>query len=118
LALCCQSGLDATADERPKRIERVEIASYITALGGALYQRVDRSLDLTAGTFIQLRGASNQRIHRRGDDLLGRNVVNEQQPAGSQRFPGVAWPQRSRALRPLAFPPQSDKPPREEHRVG
>jgi len=76
------------AYERPKRIERVEIASYITALDGALCQRVDRSLDLTAGAFLQLRGASNQRIQRRGDDLLGRNVVDEQQHPGSQRFQG------------------------------
>jgi hypothetical protein len=74
------------ADERPKQIEWVEIASYITGLDGVLCQRVNRSLDLTAGTFIQLRGASNQRVQRRSDDLLGRNVVNEQQHPGSQRF--------------------------------
>jgi hypothetical protein len=74
------------ADERPKQIERVEIASYITALDCALCQRVNRSPDLTAGTFIQLQGASNQRIQRRGDDPLGRNVVDEQQHPGSQRF--------------------------------
>ena len=74
------------ADERPKQIEWVEISAYIAALDRALYQRVNRSLDQTAGTFIQLRGASHHRIQRRGDDLLGRDVVDEQQHPGSQRF--------------------------------
>ena len=76
------------ADQRPKQVEGVEISSYIAALDCALYQRIKRSLDLTAGTFIQLRGASNQGIQRRGDDLLGRNVIDEQQHPGSQRFQG------------------------------
>ena len=40
------------AAEHPKQIEWVETASYITALDCALCQRVNRSPDLTAGTFI------------------------------------------------------------------
>ena len=63
-----------------------QIASYVTALDCALCQRVNRSPDLTAGTFIQLRGASNQRIQCRGDNLLFRDVVDEQPHPGSQRF--------------------------------
>jgi ribosomal protein L20 len=45
-----------------------------------------RSSDLTARTIIEIQRASNQRIQRRGDDLLGRNVVDEQQHLGSQHF--------------------------------
>src|SRR5262249_12261919 len=46
---------------------------------------MNRSLDLGAGSFIYLRGTADQRIQRRGDDLFGRDVVNEEQHPGPQR---------------------------------
>ncbi len=43
--------------------------------------------DLSAGTFLQLRGTSDQRIQCGGNHLrLRRDVVNEQNHPGSQRF--------------------------------
>ena len=42
LALCCQSGLDATfddADQSAKQIDRVEILAYVAALDRAFHQR-------------------------------------------------------------------------------
>ena len=75
------------ADQRPKQIEWVEISTYVAALDRALYQRINRSLDLAAGTFIQFRGGlQNDRIQCRGDDPLCCNVVNQQEHLGSQRF--------------------------------
>ena len=44
------------ADERPQQIERVEIFTDIAALDRALHQRVDGSLNLAVGTFVELRG--------------------------------------------------------------
>lgn len=66
------------ADQRPQEIERFEISTDIAALDGALHQRIDGSPDLIAGTLIQSLGASNQGIECRGDDLLRRDVVDEQ----------------------------------------
>jgi len=56
LALCCQSGLDATLE---------------TTGSGKLYA---------------VSKGSDERIQRRGDDLLRCDVVNEQQHPASQRF--------------------------------
>src|SRR5882724_5227956 len=71
------------ADKSPKQIEWVEVLTYVPALDCALHQSINRSLDLGSGTLIQLRGTSGECIQRRGDDLLGRDVVNEQQHPGS-----------------------------------
>src|SRR5271163_149275 len=49
------------ADERPKKVEWVEIFAHFTALYGALDEQVKRSRDPTARTFKQFRGASGQR---------------------------------------------------------
>ena len=46
----------------------------------------NRFLDLSVGTFVHFLGISDERIQRRGDDLLRRDGINEQQQPGSQRF--------------------------------
>src|SRR5258708_28232761 len=74
------------ADKSPKQIEWVEVLPYVPAFDCALHQGIDRSLDLGTGTLIELRGTSDERIQRRGDDLLSRYVVNEQKHPCAQRF--------------------------------
>src|SRR5690349_21358038 len=72
------------SDQCPKQIEWLDIFANIAAFDCALHQRLDRSLDLSAGIFIELRSASDESIQCRGDDVLGRDVINEQQHPGSQ----------------------------------
>jgi hypothetical protein len=79
-------GDEGYADERPQKIVGVEIAAEIAAVDGALGQQFNGFADLTAGTFKELRCAAHHGIERRGDDLLGGHVVDEQQHPGSQRF--------------------------------
>src|SRR4029077_14552940 len=74
------------ADERSQQVEWVEVIAYIAALDGAFHQRIDRSLDLSAGTFVELRGAAHDRIQRRRNDVLRRNVINEQKHPAPQRL--------------------------------
>jgi hypothetical protein len=57
----------------------------------ALHQYINCSFDLGAGNFKQLRGTSNQGIQRRGDDLLRRDVINEQEhPGRNASIGGIA----------------------------
>ena len=42
------------ADEGSKQIEWVEVSTYVAAPNCGLYQRINRSPDLSARTFIQL----------------------------------------------------------------
>src|SRR5258708_5967516 len=74
------------SDQSAKKIEWLEVSTYVAARDGALDQRIDRSLDLSTRTFIQLGGASDEGIQCRGDDVLGGNVIDEQQHPGAQRF--------------------------------
>jgi len=71
-------------DQRSKQVEGYEIVAYVAALDGALHQRINRSLNQTARTLEELRRTAYQAIQRRSNDLLRRNVVNEQQHPGSQ----------------------------------
>src|SRR5580658_6036753 len=74
------------ADQCAEQIEWLQISTNVAALDGALHQRINRSLDLTARTFIQLRRATDERVQCRRDDLLGCDVIHEQEHPGSQRF--------------------------------
>ena len=74
------------ADKSPKQIERVEVLSDVATVDRTLYQRIDRSLDLCPRTFIQLGRTSHICIQCWGDDVLGSDVVYEQQHPGAQRF--------------------------------
>jgi len=71
-------------NQRSKQVEGDKIGSYVSALDGALHQRINRSLDLAARALEELRRASDETIQCGGYDLLRRNVVNEQQHPGSQ----------------------------------
>jgi hypothetical protein len=53
------------ADQGSKQVKRVEISAYVPASDRALHQRINRSLDLDAGSFIELRGASDNTIQCR-----------------------------------------------------
>jgi len=59
----------------------LEIFPYLATLDNALHKRINRSPDLTTGTFKQFRGASDQRIECRSDDLFGRDVIDERKQA-------------------------------------
>ena len=53
LALCCQSGLDATWEtpiQGPKQIEWFKVLAHVAALDRALHQTIDRSLDTERGS--------------------------------------------------------------------
>ncbi len=64
-------------DKRAKQIEWIEVFPYVATVDGALHQRINRSVDLSAGTLIQLRCTSDVRVQRRSDDLLRRDVIDE-----------------------------------------
>src|ERR1700722_3249103 len=72
------------ADERAEQVERLDVFAYIAALDRPLHQRVDRAADLSARTFVQLRGATSVGVQGRGDDVLGLDVIHEQQHPGPQ----------------------------------
>ncbi len=74
------------ADERPKKIEWIEIFAYAAGLDCTPDQRIDGSADLTAGTLIQLRRTSYQSIQCRCDDLFFSDMVYEQPHPGPQSF--------------------------------
>ncbi len=73
-------------DQRPKQVEGFEIPADVAAYDRALHQRIDGSLDQPARTLIELRGAPDDTIQCGGNDLLCRDVVDEQQHPGSQCF--------------------------------
>jgi len=74
------------ADQRSKKVEGNKIPPYVAALDRAFHQRVNRSLDQAARALEELRRASDETIQCGGYDLLGRNVVDEQQHPRSQRL--------------------------------
>ncbi len=74
------------ADQRPQQIEWIDIPPHVAAFDRALHQRIHRSLDLPPRAFIESRWASDKRIQRGGDDLLCRDVIDEQQHPRSQGF--------------------------------
>jgi hypothetical protein len=55
----------------------LEIFPYPATLDNAVHKRMNRSPDLTTGTFKQFRGACDQRIERRSDDPFGCDVIGE-----------------------------------------
>src|SRR5215472_17819326 len=74
------------ADKSTKQIEWVEVFPYVAALDRALYKCINRSLDLSSGSFINLRWSSDQRVQGWGDDLFGRDVVNEKKHPAPKRL--------------------------------
>ena len=74
------------ADQGSKQVECIEISSQIAALLSALDQLIDRSLDHGARTFIEPGWASDYAIESGRNDVLCRNVIDQQQHPGSKRF--------------------------------
>src|ERR1700738_1778475 len=74
------------ANKSPEQIEWIEVWTYVAAFDRTVHQRMDGRYDQRAGGFKYLTGSSNKRIQCRGDNLLRRDVVNEEQHPGPQRF--------------------------------
>lgn len=69
--------------EGAKQIEGLKIFADVAALDGTLDQGVDGSLDLRARPLVELRSSSHEGVQGWRDDLLLRNVIDEQQHPGS-----------------------------------
>jgi hypothetical protein len=65
--------------QRPKQIKRVEIRADFTAFNCAPHQGPNRSDDLRPGALKQSCRCFDQRIERRRNQLLGRDVVHKQE---------------------------------------
>ena len=65
------------ADKSPQQIDRIQVLAYVAALHRALHQGPNRFPDLCVGSFEQLRGTSGERMQSRGNNLLGRDIVDE-----------------------------------------
>ncbi len=74
------------ADQRSKKVVCIQISSQITTLLSALHQPIDRTLDHGAGTFMKPGRASGNGIERGRNDVLRRDVIDQQQHPGSKRF--------------------------------
>ena len=74
------------ADERPKQVVGVKIFSQIAALFSAPHQFIDRSLDQAARAFIEPGRTSDQAVESGRNDMLRRDVIDEEQHPGSQGF--------------------------------
>ena len=74
------------ADEGSKQIEGVEIGADVAGLDGAVDEGIDCSLDQTARAFIEPRGTANKAVEGGGDDLLGGDVIDEEQHPGAEGF--------------------------------
>ena len=72
------------ADHRPKQIGGVNISSHIAALFRALHQLFDCSLDQAARTLIEPGRASGDAVESGRNDVLCRDVIDEQQQPGAQ----------------------------------
>ena len=74
------------ADQGSKQVEGIEISAQIATLLSALHQLIDGALDQAARTFIEPGRASDDCIESGRNDVLCRDVVNQQQHPGSKRF--------------------------------
>ncbi len=72
------------ADHRPKQIGGVNISSHIAALLRTLHQLFDCSLDQAARTLIEPGRASGDAVESGRNDVLCRDVIDEQQQPGAQ----------------------------------
>jgi hypothetical protein len=72
------------ADHRPKQVGGVNISSHIAALFRALHQLFDCSLDQAARTLIEPGRASGNAVESGRNDVLCRDVIDEQQQPGAQ----------------------------------
>ena len=81
-------GYAGDADERAEQVEGLEVLADIAALNRAFHQRINRAADLGFGSFVELRRAAGIGVQRRGDDVLGLDVVDEQLHPGAQGFQG------------------------------
>ncbi len=74
------------ADQGAKQVGCIEISAQIATLLGALDQPVDRALDGVACAFMKPGRAPGNGIQGGRDDVLCRNVIDQQQHPGSKRL--------------------------------
>ena len=74
------------ADQRSKQVVRIQIFAQIATPLGALHQLTDRTLDHGACAFVEPGRTSGNGIKRRRNDVLCRDVIDQQQHPGSKRF--------------------------------
>src|SRR5246127_1703803 len=74
------------ADEGLQEIDWVEVPTYVAAFDTALYESTNYFMDWRVGSFNHLRVAPDRRIQRRRNNLLRRDVINEQQHPRPQSF--------------------------------
>src|SRR5579863_5637872 len=63
-------GYISNTDKSPKKINRVKVLAYVTALDRALHECAKRVMYLGVGGFEHLLGVANQRIKHGSDDLF------------------------------------------------
>ena len=73
-------------DQRSKQVGCIQISAQIATPLSALHQPIDRVMDRCARTFIEPGRASDYAVERRRNDVLCRDVVDEQKHPGSKRF--------------------------------
>ena len=71
---------------RPKEIGGVNVFSHVAALFRALDQIIDCSLDQAARTLIEPGRTSGNTVEGGRNNVLGRDVIDEQQQPGAQRL--------------------------------
>ena len=74
------------ADQCSKQVVCIQISSQIATLLSALHQVINRALDHAACTFMKPRRAACNGIESGRNDVLCRNVIDQQQHPGSKRF--------------------------------
>ena len=74
------------ADQCSKQVVCIQISAQIAAPLGPLHQPIDRSLDQAARTLLESGRAPDEGIESGRNDVLCRNVIDQQQHPGSKRF--------------------------------
>jgi len=74
------------ADQGSKQVGCIQIFAQIATSLGPLHQPIDRALDQAARTFMKPRRASGNGIERGRNDVLGRDVFDQEQHPGSKGF--------------------------------
>ena len=73
------------ADERTKKVERLDVLAHVATGHGLAHQRLHGPQDQASRAFEQPGRAAGDGVERGGDDPFGRHMVDEQQHPGPQR---------------------------------
>ena len=76
------------ADEGAEQVAGVDIFAEVAAFDGAFDEGVDGGVDEAAGTFVEPGGAADNAVEGGSDDLLGGEVVDEEEHPGAEGVEG------------------------------